>query len=65
MFLQERITGMRIVQIFNAERQEMENSRRSTGEYTYTNLDSILYYAVFFPVVEIIAAFSPKLMMVW
>ena len=49
-FLQERITGMRIVQIFNAERQEMQNFKKINREYTQANLDSILYYAVFFPV---------------
>ncbi|MCB0612391.1 MAG: ABC transporter ATP-binding protein [Phaeodactylibacter sp.] len=64
-FLQERITGMRIVQIFNAERQEMEKFKKINREYTQANLDSILYYAVFFPVVEIIAAFSLGLMVWW
>ncbi|MCO6476131.1 MAG: ABC transporter ATP-binding protein [Phaeodactylibacter sp.] len=64
-FLQERITGMRIVQIFNAESQEMEKFKKINREYTQANLDSILYYAVFFPVVEIIAAFSLGLMVWW
>lgn len=64
-FLQERITGMRIVQIFNAEQQEMEKFKKINREYTQANLDSILYYAVFFPVVEIIAAASLGLMVWW
>ncbi|MCO6486860.1 MAG: ABC transporter ATP-binding protein [Phaeodactylibacter sp.] len=64
-FLQERITGMRIVQIFNAEHQEMEKFKKINREYTQANLDSILYYAVFFPVVEIISAFSLGLMVWW
>ncbi len=64
-FLQERITGMRIVQIFNAEKQEMQKFRKINREYTQANLDSILYYAVFFPVVEIIAAASLGLMVWW
>lgn len=64
-FLNERITGMRIVQIFNAEKQEMENFKRINRDYTQANLDSILYYAVFFPVVEIIAAASLGLMVWW
>ncbi|HRF38651.1 MAG TPA: ABC transporter transmembrane domain-containing protein, partial [Saprospiraceae bacterium] len=55
-FMQERITGMRIVQIFNAEEQEAQRFRAINREYTKANLDAILYYAVFFPVVEIIAA---------
>ncbi|HMQ50070.1 MAG TPA: ABC transporter ATP-binding protein [Saprospiraceae bacterium] len=64
-FLQERISGMRVVQIFNAEKQEMERFKKINREYTKANLDSILYYAVFFPVVEIIAAFSLGLMVWW
>ena len=64
-FLQERITGMRIVQIFNAEGEEMDNFRKINREYTQANLDSILYYAVFYPVVEIISAASLGLMVWW
>jgi ATP-binding cassette subfamily B protein len=64
-FLQERLTGMKVVQIFNAEQQEMDKFRKINREYTQANLDSILYYAVFFPVVEIISAASLGLMVWW
>lgn len=64
-FLQERITGMRIVQIFNAEKDEMRKFKKINRDYTQANLDSILYYAVFFPVVEIISAASLGLMVWW
>ena len=64
-FLQERLTGMRILQIFNAERQEMEKFRKINKAYTRANVDSILYYAIFFPVVDIIAAASLGLMVWW
>lgn len=64
-FLQERITGMRIVQIFNAEAQEAGKFRQINREYTQANLDSVLYYAVFYPVVDIIAAASLGLMVWW
>lgn len=64
-FMQERITGMRIVQIFNAEEQEAQKFRTINREYTKANLDAILYYAVFFPVVEIIAAACLGLMVWW
>ena len=63
-FLQERITGMRIVQIFNAENLELKKFNYINREYTQANLDSILYYAIFFPVVDIISAASLGLM-VW
>jgi ATP-binding cassette subfamily B multidrug efflux pump len=63
-FLQERISGMQVVQIFNAEKQEMSRFKEINRTYTQANLDSILYYAVFFPVVEIISAMALGLM-VW
>lgn len=53
-FLQERITGMNIIQIFNAEKQEMRKFKKINRSYTQANLDAITYYAIFFPVVEMI-----------
>ncbi len=64
-FLQERISGMRIVQIFNAEEKELEKFKLINRKYTQANLDSILYYAVFFPVVEIISAAALGLLVWW
>lgn len=63
-FLQERISGMNVVQIFNAQEQERLKFKEINRDYTKANLDSILYYAIFFPVVEIIAALTLG-MMVW
>ncbi|MCH2045626.1 MAG: ABC transporter ATP-binding protein/permease [Saprospiraceae bacterium] len=63
-FLQERITGMRIVQIFNAEDKELSKFEEINSKYTKANINSIFYYAVFFPVVEILSATSLGLM-VW
>ena len=63
-FLQERISGMRIVQIFNAEKQEMDKFKNINRDYTQANLDAIFYYAVFFPVVEFISALALALM-IW
>ncbi len=53
-FLQENITGMRIIQIFNAEKKEMQRFKKINRDYTQANLDAITHYAVFFPVVEFI-----------
>jgi len=63
-FLQERISGMRIVQIFNAEAHEAEKFRQINRDYTSANLKAIFAYAIFFPVVDIISALSLGLM-VW
>ncbi len=64
-FLQERISGMRVIQIFNAEEQERKKFRGINRDYTQANLDSILYYAVFFPVVELISAIALSLLVWW
>lgn len=64
-FLQERISGMRIVQIFNSEKREMAKFKAINREYTQANLNSILYYAIFFPVVDIISAAALGLMIWW
>jgi ATP-binding cassette subfamily B protein len=64
-FLQERITGMRIVQIFNAEEAQMRAFKKINRKYSQANLDAILYYAIFFPVVEIINAAALGLMVWW
>ncbi len=64
-FLQERISGMRIVQIFNAEEKELKNFKKINDEYTKANLNSILYYAIFFPFVEILSAASLGLLVWW
>jgi ATP-binding cassette, subfamily B, multidrug efflux pump len=63
-FLQERITGMRIVQIFHAEPTERNKFKAINREYVSANLDSVMYYSIFFPVVELISALSLALM-VW
>ncbi len=64
-FLQERISGMAAVQAFNAERQEAAKFKVINREYTSANLRSIFYYAIFFPVVEILSAASLGLMVWW
>ncbi len=63
-FLQEHISGMRVVQIFNAEQQEAEKFKIINRAYTGANLRAIFAYAVFFPFVEIISAAALGLM-VW
>ena len=63
-FLQERITGMRIIQVFNAEEEQEGRFQKINRDYTSANLRAILAYAIFFPVVDLISALSLGLM-VW
>lgn len=55
-FVQEHITGMNIVQIFASEKREMEKFKSINEEHRQANLRSVLYYSIYFPVAEIIAA---------
>ena len=64
-FLQEQISGRRLIQIFHIEKSSMRRFKTINREYTKANLDSVLYYAVFYPVVEIISAASLGLMVWW
>jgi len=55
-FVQEHITGMNIVQIFNSEKREMEKFTEINKEHRKANIRSVMYYAVYFPVAEVIQA---------
>jgi ATP-binding cassette, subfamily B, multidrug efflux pump len=55
-FVQEHISGMNIVQIFGSEKREFEKFREINEEHKHANMRSVLYYSIYFPVAEIIAA---------
>src|SRR6187549_812189 len=55
-FVQEHITGMNIVQIFGSEKREFEKFNEINEEHKQANMRSVLYYSVYYPVAEIIAA---------
>lgn len=55
-YVQEHITGMSIVQIFGSEKREYEKFEEINKEHKQANLKSVLYYAVYYPVAEIISA---------
>ena len=63
-FLQEHITGMNIVQIFNREQREYEKFKEINKEHSAAHIRSVLYYSVYFPVAEIIQAIGIGLV-VW
>lgn len=63
-FTQEHITGMRLVQLFNREKQEYEKFKVINAEHRTANIRSILYYSIFFPVVEILSSISVALI-IW
>ncbi len=63
-FVQEHITGMTIVQVFNSEKREYAKFEKINKEHRNANLKSVLYYSVYFPVAEFISSLSIALL-VW
>jgi ATP-binding cassette subfamily B protein len=63
-FVQEHITGMSIVQIFNSEQKEYNKFKEINQEHLRANLSSVLYYSIYFPVAEVISAACTGLL-VW
>jgi ATP-binding cassette, subfamily B, multidrug efflux pump len=63
-FVQEHITGMSVVQIFNSEEAEFKKFNEINREHKRANLKSVLYYSVYFPVAEVISAACTG-MLVW
>ena len=55
-FLQEHFAGAQTVQIFNAEIKSVRKFRAINADYRKANIDTIFYYAVFFPLVDFIGA---------
>ena len=63
-FLQEHITGMPVVQLFNREEKEMRKFNEINQAHRKANIDTIFYYAVFYPAVEIVGAIGIALI-IW
>ncbi|MEH0158517.1 ABC transporter ATP-binding protein [Limibacter armeniacum] len=63
-FVQEHITGMNIVQIFNSERREYGKFKDINKEHLDAQLRTVMYYSVYYPVAEVIAATGTGLL-VW
>ncbi len=64
-FVQEHLTGMRIVQIFNREETELKKFDHINQQHRDANIKSVWYYSIFFPVVEILSAISIGLIVWW
>lgn len=57
-FLQENITGMSVVQLFVQEQRKHDEFEQRNRDHLNANLQSIFYYAVFYPVVSLIGSLA-------
>jgi len=63
-FLQERITGMTTVHLFRREARDFADFDRIDRKHRDANVESIFYYAVFYPAIELVSALAGA-MILW
>ncbi|MDB4010537.1 ABC transporter ATP-binding protein/permease [Polaribacter sp.] len=63
-FVQERVTGMKIVQLFNREKVEYDNFKKINNKHKQAYIKTIWYYSIFFPIAEIFSSIAIGLL-VW
>lgn len=63
-FLQEHFSGAQTVQIFNAEAKSLRRFAVINDDHRKANIDTIFYYAVFFPLIDFIGAAGTALI-IW
>jgi ATP-binding cassette subfamily B protein len=64
-FVQEHLSGMSVVQAFAVEDKEFDKFKEINKQHRNANIKAIFAYSVFFPVVEIVLAFSIGLLVWW
>ena len=64
-FLQENVTGMSVVQMFNREHAQFEKFERRNRKLYDAHIMSVMAYAVFFPVIELLSAVAIALILVY
>ena len=57
-FVQERVTGMKIVQLFNREKIEFEKFKEINKKHNVAWIKTILYNSIFFPIADIISSIT-------
>jgi len=58
VFVQERVTGMKIVQLFNREDIEFEKFKEINQKHNNAWIKNILYNSIFFPIADIISSIT-------
>ncbi len=64
-FVQERVTGMKIIQIFNREEVELAKFKEMNKLHRNAHIQTVWAYSIFFPVVEMLSASSLGLLVWW
>jgi ATP-binding cassette subfamily B multidrug efflux pump len=64
-FVQERVTGMKIIQIFNREKVESAQFEGMNNKHKDAHIRTVWAYSIFFPIVEMLSASSLGLLVWW
>ena len=64
-FVQERLTGMYIVQLFNRQKQEYKNFEEINKGHRQAHINAVWANSIFFPVVEFLSSLSMALLLVY
>jgi ATP-binding cassette subfamily B protein len=64
-FVQERLSGMSVVQLFNCERQEYKRFEQINEGHKQAHIQAVWANSIFFPVVEILSSLSIAFLLVW
>ena len=63
-FVQERVTGMKILQLFTRESIEYQNFKKINNNHKKAHIKTVWFYSIFFPIAEILSSFAIGLI-VW
>lgn len=63
-FVQEHINGMKVVQLFNREQYQHEKFKKINQDHKEAHVETIFYFSIFWPLVEVLASFAIALI-VW
>lgn len=63
-FVQEHINGMDVVQLFNREEKQQEKFSKINADHREAHIETIFYFSIFWPLVEVLASFAMALI-VW
>lgn len=64
-FVQERLTGMNIVQLFGREKEELAGFVAANQEHKKAHISAVWAFSIFFPVVELLSSLSMAFIIVW
>ncbi len=64
-FVQERLTGMSLVQLFSRQNQEYESFKEINAVHRKSHVKAIWANSIFFPVVELLSSFSIAILIVY